>query len=259
MTGPAGRGLSGTGMAIWGKILGGAAGFALGGPLGALVGTAAGHAYDRFRADQIEAETGETSLAKQTAFAIAIIVLCAKMAKADGRVTHDEIDAFQEVFQVPPDEAKNVSWVFDLARKDSRGFEPYARQVARMFSDNPAVLEELLGGLFHIAKADGVAHPDEIAYLRSVATIFGFDDDRFEGVRAAYLGADPDDPYRVLGVSRDASDAQLRESWHRLLREHHPDALIAQGMPEDFVRFATERVAAINAAYDRIREQRGLS
>jgi DnaJ like chaperone protein len=245
-------------MAIWGKILGGAAGFAIGGPLGALLGTAAGHAYDRFRGIQREEETGEPSIARQTAFAVAVIVLCAKMAKADGRVTRDEIEAFKDVFHVPPDESTNVGRLFDIARRDSRGFEPYARQAGRMFRDNPAVLEELLGGLFHIATADGMAHPSEIDFLRRVAEIFGFGEEQFERVRVAHIGADPDDPYRVLGASRYASDEELRETWRRLLREYHPDALIAQGMPEDFVRIATRRVAAINAAWDRIREQRGI-
>jgi len=245
-------------MGISGKILGSAAGFAIGGPLGALMGVAAGHAYDRFRDEQREAETGEPSLAKQTAFAIAVIALCAKMAKADGAVSYAEIDAFKDVFHITPEEEDHVRIVFDIARKDARGFEPYARQVARMFRDNPAVLEHLLGGLFHIAAADGIAQPDEISYLKSVATIFGFDEDRFEHVRVAHFGVEPDDPYIALGVLRSATDVEIRAAWHRLLREHHPDALIAQGMPEDFVRVATRRVAAINAAYDRIREQRGI-
>lgn len=246
-------------MDFWGKLLGGAAGFALGGPLGALLGTAAGHAYDRFLADQTLVAEREPSLAKQTAFAVAVIVLCAKMAKADGHVSRGEIAAFKDVFHVPPEEERNVSRLFDLARRDARGFEPYARQVARMFRDSPAVLEQLLGGLFHIARADGVAHPDAIAYLRSVATILGFDDERFDRIRIAHMGADPEDPYRMLGVARGASDAEVRNAWLGLLRECHPDTLIAQGMPPDFLRVATQRAAAINAAWDRIREQRGIA
>lgn len=246
-------------MAIWGKILGAAAGLAVGGPLGALVGGIAGHAYDRIQSDREEEATGEPSLAKQTAFAIAVIVLSAKMAKADGAVTRDEIDAFKDIFQVPPDELKHVGRVFDQARKDSRGFEPYARQVARLFRDTPAVLEELLSGLFHIAGADGYAHPAELDYLRKVAEIFGFDAATFERVRAAHFGAAQDDPYTVLGIDRYASDDDVRRTWRKLVREHHPDALVAQGMPEDFVRVATDKVAAINAAYDQICKQRGIS
>jgi len=129
-------------LSIWGKILGGAAGFALGGPLGAILGAVAGHAVDRFRATQHVQGDGDPT--RSIAFTIGVIVLRAKMAKADGVVTRDEIDAFKQVFRVPANEAANVSKVFNQARQDSAGFEPYAKQLAGMFADNPAVLEELL-------------------------------------------------------------------------------------------------------------------
>jgi DnaJ like chaperone protein len=240
-------------MSIWVTIIGGAAGFALGGPLGALVGAAAGHAIDRMRED------GEDhALGRETAFTIAVIALGAKMAKADGAVTPEEIRAFKEVFQVPPGEEEHVARVFNQARRDSAGFEHYARQVARMFRDNPAVLEKLLDGLFHIASADKVADAREIAFLREVATIFGFDAETFERIRAAHLGRDEADPYLILGVPHDAPDEQIRASWRRLVREHHPDRLTAQGLPEEFVALANDRLAAINAAYDSIKSRRGL-
>jgi DnaJ like chaperone protein len=245
-------------MAIWGKILGAAAGLAVGGPLGALVGGIAGHAYDKMQGDRGQAGD-EPGLAKQTTFAIAVVVLSAKMAKADGTVTRDEIAAFKQIFHVPPDEVKNVGRLFDQARKDSYGYETYAKQVHRLFRDNPAVLEELLGGLFHIAKADSVAHPAEIEFLRNVSAIFGFDEATFERMRVAHLGADMDDPYIVLGISRTATDGEVRSAWRGLMREHHPDTLIAQGMPEDFVELATEKVSTINAAYDTICKQRGIT
>ena len=139
-------------MSVWGKILGGAAGFALGGPIGALLGGLAGHAVDKMRAG---AEGGDGT--KQIAFTIGVVVLGAKMAKADGVVTPDEIVAFRQVFRVPPEEMKNVGRVFDRARQDAEGFEPYARQIAGLFKGNPAVLEDLLDGLFHIAKCAAIA------------------------------------------------------------------------------------------------------
>ena len=245
-------------MAIWGKILGAAAGLAVGGPLGALVGGIAGHAYDKIQRDR--GDTGDQpSLAKQTTFAIAVVVLSAKMAKADGTVTRDEIAAFKQIFHVPAEEAKNVGRLFNQARKDSHGYETYAKQVYRLFQNNPAVLEELLGGLFHIAKADGVAHHAEIEFLKNVSSIFGFDDATFERMRVAHLGAEMDDPYVLLGVTHAATDEDVRKAWRRLMREHHPDTLIAQGMPEDFVELATEKVATINAAYDTICKQRGIN
>ena len=240
---------------IWGKIIGGTAGFALGGPLGALVGAVAGHAVDRMREGRAEGAPDET---RQTAFTIAVIALSAKMAKADGHVTRDEIDAFKQIFHVPLEELKNVGRVFDIARRDARGYEPYARQVARMFADNPAVLEELLDALFHIAKADRVMHPGEVEFLRGVGTIFGFDEATFERIRASHVGAEEADPYTVLGVAHDAADQDVRAAWRRLIRENHPDTLIAQGMPQDFVDVATDKMATINAAWDRVRSQRGI-
>jgi DnaJ like chaperone protein len=246
-------------MSIWGKIVGGAAGFALGGPLGAIIGGLAGHAVDRYRTGQgaeAASETGDAT--KQVAFTIAVIALGAKMAKADGRVTRDEIQAFREVFHVPPEETRNVARVFNYARRDTAGFQAYAQQVANLFRDTPQVLEDLLYGLFHIARADGVLHPNEEEYLREVARIFGFDRAAFERILNYQLPADEADPYQILGVSRKIADDELKRVYRRLIRENHPDRLIAQGMPAEFVDLANEKLARINDAYDRIAKQRAL-
>lgn len=254
-------------MSIWGKIVGGAAGFALGGPLGALLGAAAGHAIDSLRevqnglangADEIADDEAERAATRQIAFTIGVIVLGAKMAKADGTVSRIEVDAFKQVFHVPPHEQKNVGRLFDRARRDSAGFEPYARQIARMFRRRSKVLEELLDGLFHIATADGQVHDGEIDFLRRVAHIFGFDDAEFERIRASHIGPDKADPYAILGVSREMTDAEIKGAWRRMIRENHPDKLIAKGLPKEFVEIATEKLATINAAYDRIAKERGI-
>jgi len=239
-------------MSIWGKILGGAAGFALGGPLGALIGAAAGHAVDAMRRPHGEDQT------RSIAFTIAIIALGAKLAKADGVVTRDEVEAFKRVFRIPVGEVKNVGRVFDQARRDHRGFEPYAEQVARMFRDNPAVLEELLYCLAYVARADGHVHPNELDYLRKVSGIFGLDDRAFERVTSLRTPAGKTDYYSVLGVNRKMSNDELKSAYRKLVRENHPDALTAQGMPEEFVQLANERLAAINHAWDEISRERGI-
>lgn len=246
-------------MSIWGKVIGVVAGFAVGGPLGALLGVAAGHAVDRMRtADQ--AEPIDDRDTRQLAFTTAVIVLGAKLAKADGRVTRDEVDAFKEIFHIPREEMRAVGALFDEAKADARGFEPYAAQIAEIFRGQPAVLEEILGGLFHVARADAVYHPAEREFLARVAGIFGFADREFERIEATFmdLGRDGSDPYDVLGLGPTASDAEIKSTYRKLIRENHPDMLIAQGMPEEFIELANEKMATINGAYDRIAKDRGL-
>jgi DnaJ like chaperone protein len=252
-------------MSIWGKIIGGVAGFALGGPLGALLGAIAGHAADR-RLEQAEPAAAELedrslddrSATRQIAFTIAVIVLGAKMAKADGVVSRAEVAAFKEVFHVPAHELKNVARVFDQAKQDPAGFEPYAKQIARLFRKDHPVLEELLDGLFHIAKADGGVHEAEIAFLKNVATIFGLDDNDFARIREGQLGPDKGDPYTILGTNRMASNEEIKMAWRKLVRDTHPDKLMAQGLPQEFVELANEKLATINAAYDKIAKERGI-
>ena len=246
-------------MSIWGKVIGGVAGFAIGGPLGALLGAYAGHTMDRARERAAGAgATAGPNANRQVAFTMAVIVLAAKMAKADGRVTRDEVNAFKQIFHIPPEEMTGVGKLFNDAAEDATGFEPYARQIAQMFVHQPAVLEELLGGLFHIARADGTVHTGELEYLRQVGAIFGFEGDAFESIRVQHMGAGAADPYQVLGLSSDATDAEVKAAYRKRSREYHPDTLIGQGLPQEFIDLATEKMAAINTAYDRIGKERGL-
>lgn len=246
-------------MSIWGKIVGGAAGLALGGALGAIIGIAGGHAVD-MAVDAYRKKSGpETDGTKQIAFTTAVIVLGAKLAKVDGAVTRDEVNAFKEVFRVPEEEMKGVAIVFNQAKKDSIGFEPYARQVGEMFAGNMAVLEELLFCLFHIAKADGHYNPKERAFLFEVGRQLGLDEPTFKRIEAESLGPQAGDPYAILGVTRNATNEQIKGAWRKLIREHHPDALIAQGMPQEFIAKANETMATINAAYEIIQKERGFN
>ncbi|MEE8372046.1 MAG: TerB family tellurite resistance protein [Sphingomonadales bacterium] len=243
-------------MSIWGKIIGGAAGFALGGPLGALLGASFGHAIDSGAAGSL-GKAGREATARVT-FTIAVIALGAKMAKADGVVTPDEVEAFKEVFHIPPHEMRNVGRVFDAAKQDTAGYEVYARQVAKLFKDEPQVLEDLLGALCHIANADGIIHPGEVEFLDNVARIFGFEGAELDAVKACYMQPEESDPYTILGVTGDISDKDLKKTYRRLVKEHHPDRLIAKGLPQEFVDVANERLAAINGAYAKLAKRRGL-
>lgn len=208
--------------------------------------------------DTLKAAVGAGEDGPGVAFTIAVIALSAKMAKADGVVTPDEVEAFTQVFHVSPGDEKHVSRVFNLARQDVAGFEAYAAQIARMFRDKPGVLEDLMDGLFHIARADGVVHDDELEFLKRVATVFGFSDFEFARIKASNTGEAGHDPYLVLGVTPDATDDELKKAYRRAVSENHPDRLIARGVPAEFVALATEKLAAINAAWEALKAQRGI-
>ena len=239
-------------MSIWGKIGGGAAGLLVGGPVGAALGLLAGHyLFDR---GPDAAYGGDPGIA----FTIAMIGLAAKMAKADGVVTEEEVEAFDRIFRVPPEEQATVRRFFDLARQDTAGYEAYALQIARMYAAQPAVFEDILDGLFEIAAADGVLHPDEERFLERVAEIFGLSPGEFRRIRASHFLPDAADPYVVLGVSFDASNEEIKRSYYRLVRENHPDSLMARGVPAEFIKIANDKLAAINGAYEKIQKERGV-
>ena len=196
-----------------------------------------------------------TAPEKSVGFTIGMIALGAKMAKADGVVTDDEVLAFREVFHVPEKDMPAVERVFNLAKQDVVGFETYALQVAKLFTKKSKVLENVLDGLFHIAKADGVIHEDELTYLEHVAGIFGFNAPEFARIRSRHVGI-VDDPYEILEVPRDAALVDIKKKYKSLVRALHPDKLTASGVPAEMVRIATERMARINAAYSELTKER---
>ena len=150
---------------------------------------------------------------RSVAFTIAVIALGAKMAKADGRVSRNEVRAFREVFHIPRSEEQNAARVFNLARQDVAGFEEYAARIAAMYEREAAALCDLMEGLFHIAVADGTYHVGEDSFLARVAQIFGLCERSFKSMRARFVpDADPD-PYEVLGVTPDAPMDQVRAAW----------------------------------------------
>ncbi len=240
-------------MSIWGKIAGAATGLAIGGPIGALLGGLAGH----LAIDRENDEAGDLQ-EREVAFSMGVIALGAKMAKADGVVTKDEVSAFKDVFKVPDSEMKNVARLFNLAKKDVAGYESYARQLAKMFRDDRETLKAVLEGLFHIASADEVLHPDEEQYLASVARIFGFTDTEFAYIRARHVKTKERSPYDVLEVDPSVSNDELKKRYRELVRENHPDRLMARGVPKEFIEIANNKIATINQAYDEIAKERGL-
>ncbi|WP_319497646.1 DnaJ family molecular chaperone [uncultured Cohaesibacter sp.] len=195
---------------------------------------------------------------KQLTFTVAMIALSAKMAKADGVVTQDEILAFQKLFSIPAGEERNVARMFNLAKQDVAGYEAYARQIAGLYENDMETLADILDGLFMIAGADGVMHNREMLYLEHVAEIFGIPERCFERISMSHVKPDEQDPYTILEAERSMSDSELKSHYRKLVRENHPDRLIARGVPEEFVRISTEKLATINNAWSMIEIERGL-
>ena len=185
-------------------------------------------------------------------FTIAVIALGAKMAKADGLVTRDEVTAFRQVFHIPTSETQNAARVFDLARKDVAGYDIYAARIRDMFGAGHQALVDLLEGLFYIAVADGRYHPNENVFLEDVARIFGVQSRDFVNMRARFVPDENPDPYCVLGIDPKSDRETVRHAWRALVREYHPDRMIARGVPEEAMKLAEKRLIQANWAYEEI-------
>lgn len=194
------------------------------------------------------------------AFSTAVTALGAKLAKADGAATGEEFAAFSEVFQSDAGSVNNVRRLYDLARQTTHGFESYARRLAKRYGGCPQLLEDVLDGLFHIAKADGFVTADELDYLERVGELFGLSTLTFRRLRATHIGFGANDPYVILGVPHDIGDEALRAAWKSALSAAHPDRARARGLPSEFIEVAEAKSAAINAAFSEVmRERRELA
>lgn len=190
--------------------------------------------------------------------AAALIALGAKLAKADGAVSREEIDAFKNVFQSTTESTDGVSRFFDLARQTTLGYEAYARIVYKKYRSRPDILEDVVDGLFHIALADGIVTGEEMQFLETTSRIFGFKQRAFDRIRITHMGRSADDPYLILGVDEDVSDAELKKSYRSMAAANHPDRLVARGLPQELQKLATHKMAMINKAYAEILEIRKL-
>lgn len=199
---------------------------------------------------------GDADVRKRVAFSVAIIALSAKMAKADGVVSASEVEAFREVFHVPPEELENVARLYNLAKRDIAGFDQYARQVKQLFpGDDPSdveILRDVLDALFHIAKADGLMHENEFLFLEEISVRFGFESEQFERIKLRHTMGESSNPYRILDADPNWDFDRLRAHYRKRVAESHPDRLIARGVPQEFVVIANDRLAALNVAWEAI-------
>jgi DnaJ like chaperone protein len=247
-------------MSIWGKLIGGAAGMALGGPIGAILGIAAGHGVDKVRKfDSDESNKNFSNDQKEQIFATSVIAISAKLAKADGKISKSEILAFKKIFEFPAEDEKAISNIFNSAKKNIDDYKDIAEQVYKVFKSDRGLLFELLNSLFSIAYADGELHPKERDMLFEIAKVFQISGNEFESLNNIFEEKISTDntsinrSYKILGLSENASLEQVSNQYRKLIKEYHPDKLQGMGLPKEFIDLANQKLSAINKAYTEIK------
>tara|TARA_B100001123_G_scaffold408822_1_gene502339 strand:+ start:1373 stop:2095 length:723 start_codon:yes stop_codon:yes gene_type:complete len=238
-------------MSIWGSLIGGMVGFSLGGPFGMLLGSLIGGKISRARSG-ISGNFGQP----QQIFALSLIVLSAKLSKADGQVSKAELVAVKDKLKIPENEIDKVGKIFNKAKEESTGYEPYAKQIAQIYKNNPNVLEEVINILFYIAEADGNVSQSELNMIQNIAEIFGLSVIQFNSIKESRKSSDKLNPYIVLECSPEDSLQNIRKKYLKLSKEHHPDLLISKGVPQEVIEESKKKMRSVNAAWDQIQKLR---
>ena len=237
-------------MAIWGSIIGGMLGFSIGGPFGMLLGSLIGGKMSRARSSG-----GFRSFAQpQQIFALSLIVLSAKLSKADGQVSREELIAVKDKLKIPESELDQVGKIFNKAKEESTGYEPYAKQIAEVYRGNMNVLEEVINTLFYIAEADGNISDNELIMVEDIARIFGLNQAQINGIKESRKSSDKLNPYIVLESKPDDSLEEIRKRYIKLSKEHHPDLLLSKGVPQEVIDESKAKMRSVNSAWDQIQK-----
>ena len=237
-------------MSIWGSLIGGMIGFSLGGPFGMLLGSLLGGKISRSRTS-----AGFSAIAQgQRMFALSLIVLSAKLSKADGQVSKEELVAVKDKLKIPDNELDQVGKIFNKAKEESAGYEPYAQQIAQFYKGNINILEEVINILFYIAESDGDVSKSELDMIENIAKIFGLTESQFLGIKESRKGSDKLNPYVVLESKPDDDIFKIRKKYLLLSKQHHPDLLLSKGVPEEVIEESKNKMRAINSAWDQIQK-----
>ena len=237
-------------MSIWGSLIGGMIGFSLGGPFGMLLGSLLGGKISRARP---RGNFGAFAQPQQI-FALSLIVLSAKLSKADGNVSREELVAVKDKLKIPENEIDQVGKIFNKAKEESTGYEPYAQQIAQIYKGNINVLEEVINILFYIAEADGEVSSSELTMIENIAKIFGLTQVQFNGIKESRKGSDKLNPYIVLESNPNDDLQSIRKKYLKLSKENHPDLLISKGVPQEVIDESKNKMRAINSAWDQIQK-----
>ena len=239
-------------MSIWGSLIGGFVGFSFAGPIGALIGSMLGGRISSARRSGFRQSFAQS----QQMFAISLIILTAKLSKADGYVSKEELVAVKQKLKIPDHEIDQVGKIFNKAKEDSLGYEPYAQQIAKIYQNQPAILDEVINILFYVAEADGDVSESELAMIRSIANIFGLSDSQFDGIKESRKSSDKLNPYVVLGCNPSDDFTAIRKKYIKLSKEHHPDVLVSKGVPKEVIEESKKKMRAINSAFDTIEKMK---
>ena len=237
-------------MSIWGSLLGGVIGFSFGGPFGALLGSFLGGKISKLNSSKIIGNQQNS----QEIFALSLIILSAKLSKADGHVSKEELIAVKDKLQIPDSEIDQVAKIFNKAKDESTGYEPYAKQIAEIFRGNLNVLEEVINILFYIAEADGHVSSDEETMIANIAYIFGLSQKQYQSIKESRKTSDKLNPYIVLESQPTDDLKTIRKNYIKLSKEHHPDLLISKGVPVEVINESKNKMRSINAAWDQVQK-----
>ena len=237
-------------MSIWGSLIGGMVGFSLGGPFGMLLGSIIGGKVSRAKS-----AGGFRSFSQpQQVFALSLIVLSAKLSKADGSVSREELVAVKDKLKIPENELDQVGKIFNQAKTEAAGYEPYAQQIAQIYKKNSQVLEEVINILFYIAEADGHISETELNMIEHIAQIFGLSSSQYNSIKESRKNSDKLNHYVVLESKSDDDLQVIRKRYLKLSKEHHPDLLLSKGVPQEVIDESKAKMRAINLAWDQIQK-----
>ncbi len=251
-------------MGLLGKVVGGTIGFAMAGPLGAIAGAAIGHAFDTGGQSYHTAERARLSQGEEVQFTffVAAFSMLAKLAKADGRVSKEEIDAIENFMvydlNLDPASRRLATNIFHAAIESQDNFNDFAAQFYSLFRTQYQMLDLMIDILLRVSVADGTLSQSEEKLILSAVRIFNFSDEKYKKLKSRYI-KDFEKYYAILECNRNDSNEHIKKQYRKLVSDYHPDKIASKGLPEEFTKFANDKFREIKEAYEVIKKERGIA